>query len=125
MFVRWKRRKRIAKDPFTFGRKHVAKTDLSAVLVRCERLDGKPRQRIVAYLGTIQEGYLKGEHSAAREYFWENADRRLSSLGLAKTERQEIEAALVARVPRPTAEEVEERKRFLMGIATSLRDSDP
>jgi hypothetical protein len=93
---------------------------LAAVLVQSERRDGKPRQKIVAYLGFVREEHAR-EKVWARKMFWDEARRRLDALGLGPAERQKVEAALGARVPRPTAEEVEEDNRAIARLLQSLR----
>jgi hypothetical protein len=77
----------------------------SAALVRSERVDGKPRQCIVAYLGHIKEKYLGV--LAQRLYFWESVVRHLAALPLSPVERQRIEEQIRARVERPPREAVE------------------
>jgi hypothetical protein len=123
MFVRWERRERVSVKRRRLrderGRKHYVaapprKTGefvLVVRLVKSERRDGKPRQKVVAYLGIVREEYA--EHPTHREAFWRRASARLDALGLDPEERGKIEAALLARVPRPSAEEVAaaERKR--------------
>ena len=117
MFVRWKRHKRRSRKQSEpdgkGGWKWIEEPRflLSAALVRSERVNGKPRQRIVAYLASIRENLL-GE-TWPRIWFWDSADKALA--GLADNDRQKCEAALLSRVRRPTAEEVaaaeEERKK--------------
>jgi hypothetical protein len=117
MFVRWKRREKVSRKRYKAraNRLGVAVRDpksghvltgkflLSAVLVRAERQNGKPRQRTVAYLGSIPEEGIK--EFWPRQHFWTAVVPRLASLNLPDEERQKIEAAIASRVPRPTAEE--------------------
>ena len=112
MFVRWKRR------PAAGG------VLLSAVLVSSRRVDGRPRQRIVGYLGSVRDVHLAD--SRRRERFWRGADARLEGLGLAPAERRAVEARLLATVPRPTAAELAatdtEFRAALAGLAALVRD---
>jgi hypothetical protein len=101
MYVRWKRRpikKRNISDPNPH--------QLAAYLVESRRVDGKPRQRTVAYLGGISERFL-GE-PAHRHWFWKDLAQRLDTLALPQSERETIEAALARAVARLTAEEEEQ-----------------
>ena len=77
---------------------------LVARLVESRRVNGKPRQRTVAYLGSIRDTHV--EDAGCRGFFWCEADRRLSELGLSDDERGRIDARLSAVVPRPTLDEV-------------------
>jgi hypothetical protein len=121
MFVRWQSRKR-QRPIFGRAHKHVWErgqyshtvfSDVEpprwqqdvawyAILVEAVRSDGQPRQRHVAYLGSITESALS--IVAQRHYFWEEASKRLDALGnrVRREDRGKIEAALAARVPRPT-----------------------
>ena len=127
MFVRWKRReyvsrkrrgRKVPRDKPFFWKKvkgrewvHVrtGRFLLSAVLVRSERRDGKPRQKIVASLGGIPEQDL--ESVMRRYHFREGASRRLDALGLDPESRRNAEAALEARVPRPAVEQVAQARK--------------
>ena len=95
MFVRWNRRERARTGKFL----------LAALLIQAERRDGKPRQKVVAYLGSIKEERVPSPY--IRKWFWRDVDRRLDSLGLEAEVRQKVEASLVVRVPRPTEEEID------------------
>src|SRR5262249_40295170 len=70
---------------------------LIATLVRCEREGGKPRQKVLAYLGSIRVEFLWA--TAHRLRFWDTADAALKDLDLDRQTRRGIEAALLARVP--------------------------
>ena len=96
MYVRWKRqplRKRRWGEP-------APRVSLRALLVAAERRDGAPRQRILAYLGAIEQRLIA--YPWCRDYFWKHADARLDALHLAPADRTRIEAALAVQVPRPT-----------------------
>jgi hypothetical protein len=76
-----------------------------ATLVESVRTAAGPRQKHVAYLGSIKEG---DERAPVRQAgFWASADEALDRLDLGGDERAQIEAALGAVVPRPTDEAVE------------------
>ncbi len=94
MFVRWqvRSRKRRGGSPL-----------LTAVLVESRRVDGQPRQRVIAYLGGIRERYIderEKEHIA----FWTRVDDRLDELGLDAGTRARIEASVESRERRVTPE---------------------
>jgi hypothetical protein len=113
MFVRWKRRERKTRKAYEWERygraKGTGKYLLIAVLVRSERQDGKPRQKIVGYLGSVPEGLA--DEPFQRKWFWDRARHRLDALALEQTERQKVEGALAARVPRLTVEELDVLKK--------------
>lgn len=94
MYVRWQRRtrKRYGKSPLVM-----------AVLVESRRVDGKPRQRVVAYLAGIRERSI-GEREKEHREFWRKVDERLDELRLDRETRERIETILEARVARLTPE---------------------
>ncbi len=83
---------------------------LRGLLVETRRLGGKPRQRTLAYLGTV-EVWENGLGPVAiggggRAYawqvaaFWDRASRKLDGLE-ELFDRDAVEAMIAARVPRP------------------------
>jgi hypothetical protein len=66
MFVRWQGRERWCYRS-TFG--GTDDVNWSAILAESVRVDGKPRQRHVAYLGGITESAMRIMHQ--RRYFWD------------------------------------------------------
>lgn len=103
MFLRWIERKHA---PQRYGKdKGKAETVWTAVLVESQRVDGAPRQRHRATLGTI--GSSRIEHAGARCRFWDDAMAAFAKLGksVPAEDRQRFEAALAARVPRPSRDE--------------------
>lgn len=122
MFVRWKRRERVKRrrgKTLATGR-----FLLSAVLVRSERRGGRPRQAIVAYLGSLNEDWLNS--SVARDRFWQLAAERLDRIPLTPAERQEVERQVRQRVPPPDHKEIEAWRRSLAEVEAALRpDSHP
>jgi len=103
MYLRWKRRPlkphRYTKQPRVL---------LSAMLVESRRhiLDGKPRQRVVRYLGSIQDVDLHDRYAASYcGRFWGAVAWHLDDLQVPAEQRAVIEAKVLATVPRPTREE--------------------
>ncbi|MHC4108375.1 MAG: hypothetical protein ACYSTY_09860 [Planctomycetota bacterium] len=97
-----------------FGRESIGAHALTAVLAESRRVGGLPRQRFVAYLGTIQVwengwgqtavGGGRGPGGKAFQVaiarFWADVFRRLDSVE-EPHDREAIEAAIAAKVPRP------------------------
>jgi len=110
MYVRWKRRVR-AHKPKRVGNwirdpapPHVTRT---AQLVESRRVDGQPRQRVVAHLATIDEATMVSFDT--RRDFWDVIRDRLDQLRRAgvidETQQDKIDATLARTVPPPTQEE--------------------
>jgi hypothetical protein len=89
---------------------------IHAQLVRSEKREGKPRQKILAYLGCCREICASPDCEWGLEHrhaFWVTAEAALDRLALDAATRSKIETALAARVARPTPEAVAaERQRF-------------
>ena len=96
-------------------------TSLTAVLVESRRVDSKPRQRIVSYLGTIRESGLP--HYYHRVDFWRSVQTHLDRLALAPEARERIESVLEQRVERPTLEAEQATKAELARLTASLQGS--
>ena len=112
MYVRWKKR--------VMTRRHcpTGKTALTAVLVENRRVDGKPRQRLVSYLGTIrQDGLTSPYHQLG---FWGTADRHLAALALDNATRERIERSLLGVVPRPTHEALQRGQEHLRQLVAGV-----
>jgi hypothetical protein len=78
-----------------------------AQLVTSERVNGQPRQRVIAYLGSYQDTPMPANWVGRMHFdFWRTAERRLAEVGVSDTDKARIRAALAKRVPRPTAAEV-------------------
>jgi hypothetical protein len=107
MFVRWQRREQKQKRP---GLR--AETHLAAILIESVHVDGKWRQRHIAYLSGITEEKII-ESIGARSHFWRQVDERLQGLPtpLTDLERSRIVTALADKVPRPTKEECQRSAR--------------
>ena len=101
MFVRWRRREK----------KYNSDTHLAAILVESVHVDGRPRQRHIAYLSGITE--RDAQSIGARNRFWGEVDKRLHGLSnrLTTQERERIVSALAVRVRRPTSVETERSER--------------
>jgi hypothetical protein len=76
-----------------------------AVLIEAVRVDGKPRQRYVAYLGGFTEHGIEHAHQRCR--FWDRVNERLHALShrLTDEDRNRIVAKLATRVPVPTCQD--------------------
>jgi hypothetical protein len=78
-----------------------AQPSLVAVLLESRRVNGQPRQRLVAYVGSVTRADI---HTlSGRTRFWAGADARLA--GFTSEDRGRFVRALEDLVPRPTAEE--------------------
>ena len=79
-----------------------------AVLVKSERVNGKPRQKFVAHVGSFNESnaYFYRHSRDAYIDFWWQIKRRLDVLGLAGDMRAKVEQQLAVKVPRPPEEEM-------------------
>lgn len=101
MLIRWQKHK-------SGGRRYSRETTrVRAILVGSVRVDGKSRQRHIAYIGSFVAETLDVE---ARRDFWKAANERLS-IHVNDDDRGKIEAALARRVPPPTAAEEAEWQR--------------
>ena len=113
MFIRWKtRRGKALGDHLT----------LTAVLLESHRIDGQPRQKYVARLGTLRvldellpyqdpDEYTRVDggiaHIARVIWFWNGLTEQLDALDL-REQRQAIESQIASRVPKPTDEMLEQ-----------------
>ena len=113
MYVRWKRTKR--KDRWGYG------DTLTAVLVKSERVNGQPRQKFIAHLGSIREGRI--DVQGARLNFWDNVEAKLASLPEEQADRiREKLSQKVAYMPREQREKLhEEGRRFYAQLGAILK----
>ncbi len=92
------------------GRFSIGTHALSAVLVECRRVEGKPRQRFIAQLGTIEVWDDDGRGDIAIGTggraswpcvvaFWQRVSRKLNTLRV-PCDRRVVEGMIAARVPR-------------------------
>ncbi len=101
MYVRWKRRT-LQRPKYRGTTRQTADMLLSASLVESARIDGKPRQRTVKYLGSIQQWRVGQAAFYPLLDFWQGVYARLDTLTLSKKARREIENQIAAAVPKPT-----------------------
>jgi len=80
-------------------------------LVKNVRINGTPTKQHITYLGGISGSRLKS--AAHRVRFWKKVGEELDALGakLSPSERAKIEAALAARVRRPSKAEMRRHQR--------------
>jgi hypothetical protein len=131
MYVRWQSRKRrkpqfghygkTIRDARRGGDRFIARAGTNerdqhwrAILVENVRIDGKPTQRHVAYLGGITESGI--EIVAQRCFFWDKVRERLDALRLTDADRRQIEATVAERVPRPTRKQQRAVERNLRAL---------
>ena len=80
-----------------------------ASLVENTRIDGKPKQRHVAYLGSVyvERNSQRAKDVHYRAWFWHHMRARLDGLGnQIGADGAKVEAQLAAKVPPVTADEV-------------------
>src|SRR5258708_38851039 len=87
---------------------------LRAILVETVRIDGKPHQRYLAYLGSVQADRRD------RPRFWYDVTRKLDQCRLSREERNRIKSAIAkkigGKVPTKAAlKKFERRRAKLMG----------
>jgi len=111
MYVRWKRRLRDGREWY------------AAQVVASSRVGGKPRQRVVAYLGIISATAYPED----RQQFWRGVDERLSTDAVPEAERDQLAATVAASVPRLTADEeaaIERRYARLRQLERRIQAAD-
>ena len=113
MYLRWQCRRRRHPE---WGTK-IPRADVlwSAVVVESKRVEGKPKQYHVCFLGSITESAIEAGRSGYNEYanhdraiFFDLVSARLDALGdrLSPQDRQRIEAEIATKVPPFTEEEL-------------------
>jgi hypothetical protein len=116
MYARWKRQEyqsywwhatwdadaRVWRHP---GEPRTHTVKYSAALVENRRVDGKPRQKVLAYLGVVPEGGLKRQHWCVG--FWRRVNERLDQHNPSAAERLKIIEVITQRVPLPTQADYE------------------
>jgi hypothetical protein len=115
MFIRWKRRKKTSTKFWRGSRKLSEVADsLYCVIVESQRINGVPRQKVICYLGSLDEGDLG--KLWLRVDFWDHIGPKLDPLGLTLRERARIEESIELVVPRVPHEEAaafrKERQAF-------------
>jgi hypothetical protein len=104
MFVRWHLHR--SQDRIARHRKRKDReARLRAILVEAVRIDGKPRQRHIAYLGSIRHDCTGKVDYRVR--FWRDARKAFDRLGkrLTAAGRTRVEELIGERVRRPTAQQ--------------------
>ena len=127
MFIRWKRRKKAASSPLRRPRRGSEAGDsLYCVLVESQRINGVPRQKVICYLASLNEG--DREKMWLRIDFWDRVRPVLIKLNLLPRERAKIEQSISLLVAPASAEEVagfeKEAEAWLRGLEqlVALRD---
>lgn len=62
-----------------------------------DKVSGKPRNKLVRYLGSIRESKLS--NPIARAYFWLGANDKISRLFITASEKENIRSQIKNRVP--------------------------
>ena len=95
MFIRWQKYRSVA----LWHRGEPPIKRIKAVLVETVRIDGKPRQKRVAFIASYEAGTL--DQISTRSTFWRQARQRLNQINSQITphDRSKVEAALARRVP--------------------------
>jgi hypothetical protein len=120
MFLRWKRRT-LQRPKYRGISRNGVSVLLSAVLTETVRIDGKPRQRVVKYLGSIQEWRIEQRAYYILRDFWGPVLSRLDSLDLPKKQRREIEKQIAEVVPKPTKAMLRENMKSLSRILKGVK----
>jgi hypothetical protein len=94
---------------------------LSAQLVESHRVEGKPRQKVIKYLGTINQSDIA--HIGHRIGFWRTVSAAFKALGLPPEQQHTIELALHARVPFPTQEDVQKARDEMAALMASIKSN--
>jgi hypothetical protein len=110
MFIRWKRRKKAATKPSRWPRTRSESGDsLYCILVESQRINGSPRQKVICYLGSVDDG--DREKLWLRVDFWDKVVRKLDGLQLTPRDREKIEKSIGRMVSRvPEREAAQERE---------------
>ena len=115
MYVRWKKRLRTCRHRST------GEFYLVAVLLENHRVNGRPRQKFVTYLGTVLENYRDSYWHMFN--FWKSADKKLDALSLEPAKWSEIEARLSQVVRRPTRADKERTYEALSRLEAQISRS--
>ena len=107
MFIRWQKYRSVA----LWHRRKPPITRVKAILVETVRIDGKPRQKHVAFIASYQDGRL--DLIGTGSTFWRDARQRLDRISnqITPADHSKVEAALAQRVPPTTAAEDEPQQR--------------
>ena len=115
MYVRWQSRKRRTPMSGRYGKRRRDGITLrstnrqdqhwAVILVENARVNGKPTQRHVAYLGGITDSAI--EIRAQRRFFWDAVIAKVDQLAnrISREQRRAIEAAIAKKVSGPPSKE--------------------
>jgi hypothetical protein len=110
MFIRWKRRKKAVTKPGRRPRRRSQAGDsLYCLLVESNHVNGSPRQKVICYLGSFNEG--DRDKVWLRVDFWDFVSTKLDRLPLARRERARIEESIGKVVSRAPLEEAAKFKK--------------
>lgn len=112
MYVRWKKRA-LPAIPYAANytrndppQPEGERAGWYAILVESRRVDGKPRQRVIAHLGGIHREDL--DNPREQYYFWRQVHKRLLGLNIPADVRDRIDETLIKTVPYPSRESIQE-----------------
>jgi len=94
MFIRWERRLLARPTPIA-----PENYSLYAQVVESRRINGKPRQKILKYIGSIKEDCVT--NAKDQKNFWEQANKQLDDLKLEPEQRQRLVESLRKKVAYP------------------------
>ena len=117
MYVRWKIKERSWDVALPEGPLDVA------YLVESARIDGKPRQKTLAYLGSIRARCRTAIGPAYA--FWQRVEAKLHPLHPSFEQRTSIERQLAERVPRPSEEAYQATEREVEAMIRRMRGVVP
>jgi hypothetical protein len=80
---------------------------LSVQLVESKRVNGKPRQWVIAFLGSVKSEDL----ARPSPYVWGRAYKTFATLGLAGDVQERLLQQIANRLPRVSVEDVEKAER--------------
>jgi hypothetical protein len=92
---------------------------LLARLVESVRVDGKPRQRTLCYLGSIYEDWR--ESHVHMVCFWRRASVNLAKLNLEQKVRDKIEKDLEAKVAKPDENGLERFRALFCELESGIQ----
>jgi hypothetical protein len=122
MFIRWQRRVRTRQTLIGWG--DAGDIRWTAILAESVRVDGKPRQRHVAFLGSYVEHHRSPAGDClCRAEFWDTVSACLDRLHnrISAVDRKKIEAAIAKVQKRPTAKQREIAERQSAKVVARVR----
>ena len=136
MYVRWKKRattKMVHTGKYQWKVSHKGNRYIAAIrksqptgehiitaqLVESRRIDGKPRQKVIKHLGSVNEARI--QHVGHRIGFWRAAGAALKALALPAEQHRAIELALHERVPFPSQEDVQKEREHFAQLGANIK----